>query len=100
MNKSLPATGQRRDYLFASDWRPLNLGLLLHLHRLLLAETAVAGGCLKESDNVVVDRSPEGLVEVRFVPVTAARSEYATVVSRRLGCLCTRQNERLSPAMT
>src|SRR6478609_3256208 len=27
------------DYLFTQDWRPLNLGLVLHLHRLLWSHT-------------------------------------------------------------
>ena len=66
------------DYLFGEDWRPLNLGLLLHLHRELFAETTMPGGRFKESDNLVVDRSPDGTVEVRFVPVPAARTEYFT----------------------
>lgn len=30
------------DYLFAEDWRPLNVGLLLHLHRLLFAEATAS----------------------------------------------------------
>lgn len=64
------------DYLFAEDWRPLNVGLLLHLHRLLFAETKVTGGAFKESDNLVVDRSPDGVQTVRFKPVPAARTEY------------------------
>lgn len=67
------------DYLFAGDWRPLNIGLLLHLHRELFAQTKSPGGQFKESDNLVVDRSPDGLVEVRFVPVPAARTEYYSV---------------------
>ncbi len=67
------------DYLFADDWRPLNVGLLLHLHRELFAKTKTPGGQFKESDNLVVDRSPDGLVEVRFVPVPAARTDYYTV---------------------
>ncbi|MEJ7741070.1 MAG: Fic family protein [Nocardioidaceae bacterium] len=66
------------DYLFTADWRPLNVGLLLHLHRELFAQTAMPGGRFKESDNLVVDRSPDGTVEVRFVPVPAARTEYFT----------------------
>jgi len=66
------------DYLFADDWRPLNVGLLLHLHRSLFAHTRAPGGGFKESDNLVVDRSPDGSVEVRFVPVPAARTEYFT----------------------
>jgi len=64
------------DYLFAEDWRPLNVGLLLHLHRLLFAETKATGGTFKESDNLVVDRSPDGVQTVRFKPVPAARTEY------------------------
>ena len=56
------------DYLFAEDWRPLNVGLLLHLHRLLFAETKATGGTFKESDNLVVDRSPDGVQTVRFKP--------------------------------
>jgi Fic family protein len=67
------------DYLFGSDWRPLNVGLLLHLHRELFAQTKVPGGHFKQSDNLVVDRSPDGTVEVRFVPVPAARTESYTV---------------------
>jgi Fic family protein len=66
------------DYLFAEQWRPLNVGLLLHLHRLLFAETTTPGGRFKESDNLVVDRSPDGSVDVRFVPVPAARTESFT----------------------
>ncbi|MGL5859914.1 MAG: Fic family protein, partial [Phycicoccus sp.] len=67
------------DHLFTADWRPLNVGLLLHLHRELFAHTAHHGGQFKASDNLVVDRSPDGTVEVRFVPVPAARTEYFTV---------------------
>jgi Fic family protein len=63
------------DYLFAQSWQPLNVGLLLHLHRLLWSETAVEGGRLKGEDNLVVDRSPDGSVEVRFAPVPAAQTE-------------------------
>lgn len=64
------------DYLFQEDWRPLNVGLILHLHRLLWSETDMTGGQLKSEDNLVVDRSPDGRVEVRFVPVPAARTEF------------------------
>jgi Fic family protein len=67
------------DYLFGQDWRQLNVGLLLHLHRNLFEQTKVDGGRFKDSDNLVVDRSPDGLVEVRFVPVSAASTEYFTV---------------------
>lgn len=64
------------DYLFQEDWRPLNTGLVLHLHRLLWSETNMPGGQLKSEDNLVVDRSPDGTTEVRFVPVPAARTEF------------------------
>jgi Fic family protein len=64
------------DYLFREDWRPLNLGLVLHVHRLLWSETLLEGGDLKTADNLVVDRSPDGFVEVRFVPVPASQTEF------------------------
>ena len=66
------------DYLFTAEWRPLNVGLVLHLHRELFAHTPVSGGRFKDDDNLVVDRSPDGTVEVRFVPVPAARTEFYT----------------------
>jgi Fic family protein len=59
------------DYLFTEEWRPLNVGLLLHLHRLLWGHTKVVGGSFKDDDNLVVDRSPDGTTVIRFVPVSA-----------------------------
>lgn len=64
------------DYLFSQPWQPLDVGLVLHLHRLLWSETATEGGHLKREDNLVVDRSPDGSVEVRFEPVPAAQTEF------------------------
>ncbi|WP_212833819.1 Fic family protein [Catellatospora sp. TT07R-123] len=64
------------DYLFQQNWRPLNVGLLLHLHRLLFGRTAADGGRFKQHDNVVVDRAPDGSTTVRFRPVAAARTEF------------------------
>ena len=66
-----------QDYLFQQDWRPLNAGLILHLHRLLFAHTAVPGGAFKTEDNLVVDRSPDGSTTVRFQPVSAASTPFA-----------------------
>jgi Fic family protein len=66
-----------QDYLFQQDWRPLNAGLILHLHRLLFAHTAMPGGAFKAEDNLVVDRSPDGSTTVRFKPVSAARTPFA-----------------------
>ena len=66
-----------QDYLFQQDWRPLNAGLILHLHRLLFGHTAVPGGAFKTEDNLVVDRSPDGSTTVRFKPVSAASTPLA-----------------------
>jgi Fic family protein len=66
-----------QDYLFQQDWPPLNAGLILHLHRLLFAHTAIPGGAFKTEDNLVVDRSPDGSTTVRFKPVPAARTPFA-----------------------
>ena len=66
-----------QDYLFQEDWRPLNAGLILHLHRLLFAHTALPGGAFKAEDNLVVDRSPDGSTTVRFKPVPAAGTPFA-----------------------
>jgi Fic family protein len=66
-----------QDYLFQQDWRPLNAGLILHLHRLLFGHTAVPGGAFKTEDNLVVDRSPDGLTTVRFKPASAASTPFA-----------------------
>jgi len=66
-----------QDYLFQQDWRPLNAGLILHLHRLLFAHTAMPGGAFKTEDNLVVDRSPDGSTTVRFKPVSAVRTPFA-----------------------
>jgi Fic family protein len=66
-----------QDYLFQEDWRPLNAGLMLHLHRLLFAHTAMPGGAFKTEDNLVVDRSPDGSTTVRFKPVSAASTPFA-----------------------
>jgi hypothetical protein len=66
------------DYLFGQNWRPLNVGLLLHLHRNLFEQTKMDDGRFKDNDNLVVDRSPDRSVEVRFVPVSAASTECFT----------------------
>ncbi|HWG61613.1 MAG TPA: Fic family protein [Streptosporangiaceae bacterium] len=66
-----------QDYLFQQEWRPLNAGLILHLHRLLFAHTAMPRGAFKTEDNLVVDRAPDGSRTVRFKPVSAARTPIA-----------------------
>jgi Fic family protein len=65
------------DYLFRNDWGPLNVGLLLHLHRLLFGQVDAGGGRFKANDNLVVDRMPDGSTSIRFRPVPAAQTGYA-----------------------
>ncbi|MGI8537240.1 MAG: Fic family protein [Mycobacteriales bacterium] len=56
----------------------MNVGLVLHLHRLLLGHTAAApaAGVLKPADNLVVDENADGSRTVRFTPVPASRTPY------------------------
>ena len=65
-----------QDYLFQDTWRPLNVGLLLHLHKLLFSHTATRGGNFKTEDNLVVDRAPTGELTTRFRPVPAKDTEF------------------------
>jgi len=62
------------DYLYQEDWRPLNAGLVLHLHQLLFSFTNVPGGGFKTSENAVVDRLPDGTQVKRFTPVSVAET--------------------------
>lgn len=56
------------DYLFQQDPGHLSVGLVLHLHRLLVGRTGGGGGQFKSVDNLVVDRNADGTSSVRFVP--------------------------------
>ncbi|MGI8793370.1 MAG: Fic family protein [Acidimicrobiales bacterium] len=58
------------DYLNDEDPGELNVGLVLHLHRLLFSHTAGGGGALKLEDNLVIDRLGDGTRTVRFKPVS------------------------------
>jgi len=60
------------DYLYQEQWRPLNVGLVLHLHRLLFGYSPVSGGQFKATENLVADRLPDGTRVKRFTPVSAA----------------------------
>jgi Fic family protein len=64
------------DYVYREDFSPVNVGLVLHLHRLLFRHTEVSGGQLKTQDNVVVGRAADGTTTPRFTPVPGARTEY------------------------
>lgn len=66
------------DYVWQSDWRPVNVGFLLHLHRLLLTHTAAHGGSFKSEDNLVVDRLHDGRQVVRSRPVDAKQTPWFT----------------------
>jgi Fic family protein len=83
-----------QDYLFQHDWRPLSPGLLLHLHRLLFQHTNAPGGRFKSEDNLVVDRSADGSVSVRFRPVPAKETEFhvAELVDRYTGAVSAGQH--------
>jgi Fic family protein len=82
------------DYVFQADWRPLNAGLLLHLHRLLFGQTQAQGGQFKHHDNVVVERSPDGSTAVRFRPVSAVDTPFAVseLVDRFRGAVAGREH--------
>ncbi|GAA3809027.1 Fic family protein [Cellulomonas soli] len=72
------------DYLYQEQWRPLNVGLILHLHRLLFQYTPVPGGQLKQVENLVVDKMPDGTKVKRFTPVAAAQTpSYLDELIRR-----------------
>lgn len=74
------------DYLYQEQWRPLNTGLILHLHRLLFQYSPVPGGTFKETENVVVDRMPDGTTRRRFTPVPPPQTPHYVdeLVSRYL----------------
>lgn len=64
------------DYVCQGDSGPLTVGLVLHLHRLLLSFTDAGGGRFKLDDNVVIERGADGRREIRFTPVPAKETEY------------------------
>lgn len=74
------------DYIWQADWRPVNVGLVLHLHRLLhgRTESPETAGAFKASDNLVVDRLDDGRKQIRFRPVPATKTPAYTqeLVSR------------------
>jgi Fic family protein len=74
--KELAGYRDALDHLLREDWRPLNTGLLLHLHRLLFAHTPSGGGSFKSQDNLVVDRAADGTSTVRFKPVPASDTGF------------------------
>lgn len=64
------------DYLHQEDPGQLNVGLVLHLHRLLFSFTDGRGGSFKTNDNLVVDRNPDSTTAVRFEPVHAQETPF------------------------
>jgi Fic family protein len=60
------------DYLLAKDQEPLSVGLILHIHRLLMRHTGDASaGELKRADNLIGDRGADGGLTVVFKTVPA-----------------------------
>ena len=53
------------DHVWRAGWQPLDVGLVLHLHRLLLQHTDSPGGRLKTHDNLVVDQAAGGSASAR-----------------------------------
>lgn len=68
--KELAGYRDALDYLFLDRPGDLSVGLVLHLHRLLLARTGGGGGQFTTVDNLVVDRHADGTSSVRFVPTS------------------------------
>jgi len=85
------------DYLNAEDPGALNVGLILHLHRLLFSFTQAGGGEFKTADNLVVDRDADGTRTVRFKPVSAHETPFAIeeLVARRRAATDSRDHHPL-----
>ncbi len=66
------------DYLNQERPGAFTVGLILHLHRLLLSFTDGRGGSFKTEDNLVVDRNSDGSTAVRFEPVSARETRFFT----------------------
>lgn len=62
------------DYLMAKPSEPLDAGLVLHVHRLLMRHIDdPLAGRFKAEDNLIGDRRPDGSVSVVFRPAPAGR---------------------------
>lgn len=77
------------DYLYQESWSPLNIGLLLHLHRLLFRYTDMPGGAFKTTANLVVDRNADGSTTTRFTPVapTETPAYLEELIARYIGAI-------------
>jgi Fic family protein len=77
------------DYLSQQEPRDLNIGLVLHLHRLLFGLGDMARGSFKSSDNLVVDVLRNGSRQVRFQPVSATATPFYVeeLITRTLAAL-------------
>jgi len=64
------------DYLYVMPSSNLSVGLIGHLHRLLLSHTDYRGGSFKLDDNVVTQQNPDGRRLVRFTPVSARETPF------------------------
>ena len=67
---------------------PVTPGVILQLHRDLLAHTPLSfGGAWKDADNQIVNRNADGTTTVRFLPMPALLTPDA------VGALCATYNE-------
>ena len=69
-----------QDYLFQQDWRPLNAGLILHLHRLLFAHTAMPGGAFRPVPAASTPFAIDDLIE-RYTHAAAAAEHHPVLLS-------------------
>ncbi|UZN01625.1 Fic family protein [Cellulomonas sp. S1-8] len=60
------------DHLDEEQGRPLDVDLVLHLHRLLFQHTTTPGGRLRQVENVVVGQASDAARVKRFTPVPVA----------------------------
>jgi Fic family protein len=87
------------DYLIAKDSEPLTVGLILHIHRLLMRHTGeVSAGQMKTSDNLIADRHSDGSVTVVFKTVpagTQTERQLTELVARYEDALAVERQPRL-----
>ncbi|MCC2333423.1 Fic family protein [Cellulomonas wangsupingiae] len=79
------------DHVAREDRGPLDVDLVLDVHRLLLARTPMPGGRLRRVESVVLDRDPRAARVKRFTPVAVADvpQHLDELIARYRGALTT-----------
>ncbi|MBO0900163.1 Fic family protein [Cellulomonas sp. zg-ZUI199] len=79
------------DHVAQEDRGPLDVDLVLDVHRLLLAHTPTPGGRLRRVESVVLDRDPRAARVKRFTPVAVADVPHHLdeLIARYRGALAT-----------